>query len=71
MYAVLKPSVWILLQAECCSDHLHCCYEGTVCDLVHETCVNKSVSLPWRRRVPAKPAPLAPQVTAQRVTLLI
>ncbi|XP_055763448.1 progranulin-like isoform X2 [Salvelinus fontinalis] len=43
-----------LPNAECCSDHLHCCYEGTVCDLVHSKCLNKTVSLPWVRRVPAK-----------------
>ncbi|KAL6094400.1 grn [Pungitius sinensis] len=38
--------------AQCCSDHLHCCYERTVCDLVHSRCVNKTVSLPMMRRVP-------------------
>ncbi|XP_031660746.1 progranulin isoform X1 [Oncorhynchus kisutch] len=43
-----------LPNAECCSDHLHCCYEGTVCDLVHSKCLNKTVSLPWVRRVPAQ-----------------
>ncbi|XP_071247985.1 progranulin-like isoform X3 [Salvelinus alpinus] len=43
-----------LPNAQCCSDHLHCCYEGTVCDLVHSKCLNKTVSLPWVRRVPAK-----------------
>lgn len=43
-----------LPNAECCEDHLHCCYEGTVCDLVHSKCLNKTVSLPWLKRVPAK-----------------
>ncbi|KAM8837447.1 granulin b isoform 1-T2 [Spinachia spinachia] len=38
--------------AECCSDHLHCCYERTVCDLVHSRCVNKTVSLPMMTRIP-------------------
>ncbi|XP_078135049.1 granulin b isoform X1 [Sander vitreus] len=52
-----------LPHAECCSDHLHCCYEGTVCDLVHAKCVNKTVSLPWMRRVPTKRALLGPRVT--------
>lgn len=43
-----------LPKAECCSDHLHCCYEGTVCDLVQRKCVNETVSLPWlKRRVKA------------------
>ncbi|XP_042372227.1 progranulin-like, partial [Plectropomus leopardus] len=50
-----------LPHAECCSDHLHCCYEGTVCDLVHAKCVNKTVSLPWMRRVPTKQVLLVPQ----------
>nr|CBN81736.1 Granulins [Dicentrarchus labrax] len=51
-----------LPHAECCSDHLHCCFEGTVCDLVHSKCVNKTVSLPWMTRVPTKPALLIPQL---------
>ncbi|XP_041829426.1 granulin b [Melanotaenia boesemani] len=50
-----------LPHAECCSDHLHCCYEGTVCDLVHEKCVNKTVSLPWMRRLPTNHMQLIPQ----------
>lgn len=50
------------LQANCCSDHLHCCYEGTVCDLAHSKCVNKTVSLPWVRRLPARQTHSAPQV---------
>ncbi|KAM9838109.1 granulin b isoform 2-T3 [Aulostomus maculatus] len=43
-----------LPRAECCSDHLHCCFEGTVCDLVHAKCVNRTVSLPWMQRLPTK-----------------
>ncbi|XP_076008133.1 granulin b [Genypterus blacodes] len=43
-----------LPNAECCSDHLHCCYEGTVCDLEHSRCLNKTVSLPWVMRLPAQ-----------------
>lgn len=50
------------LQADCCSDHLHCCYEGTVCDLARSKCVNKTVSLPWVRRLPARQTLSAPQV---------
>lgn len=42
------------LQAECCSDHLHCCYEGTLCDLEHSKCVNKTHVLDWVERVAAK-----------------
>lgn len=43
-----------LLNAECCSDHLHCCHEGTLCDMEHGTCVNKTHTLEWVRRVGAK-----------------
>uniref|UniRef100_H3D2S2 Granulin b n=1 Tax=Tetraodon nigroviridis TaxID=99883 RepID=H3D2S2_TETNG len=32
-----------LPHAECCSDHLHCCYQGTVCDLERYRCVNNQV----------------------------
>ncbi|XP_028286498.1 granulin b isoform X2 [Parambassis ranga] len=59
-----------LPHAECCSDHLHCCYEGTVCDLVHQKCVNKTVSLPWMSRLPAKQALLVPQL-GERVKAVI
>ncbi|PWA21451.1 hypothetical protein CCH79_00003239, partial [Gambusia affinis] len=43
-----------LPHAECCSDHLHCCFQGTVCDLVHQQCINKTVSLPLIKRLPSK-----------------
>ncbi|XP_051537974.1 progranulin-like [Myxocyprinus asiaticus] len=43
-----------LPNAECCSDHLHCCYEGTLCDLEHSKCVNKTHVLDWVVRVAAK-----------------
>lgn len=43
-----------LTHAKCCSDHLHCCYEGTLCDLAEARCVNKTVSLPMMRRLPAQ-----------------
>ncbi|XP_061563667.1 granulin b [Cololabis saira] len=49
-----------LPHAECCSDHLHCCYEGTVCDLIHQKCVNETISLPWMKRLAPE---LAPQVS--------
>lgn len=51
-------------QADCCSDHLHCCYEGTVCDLVHSKCVNKTVTLPLVTRLPARRPLPAPQVNS-------
>ncbi|KAM9488533.1 granulin b [Clarias gariepinus] len=43
-----------LPNAECCSDHLHCCHEGTLCDMAHGRCVNKTHTLAWVRRVSAK-----------------
>ncbi|XP_051969744.1 granulin b [Xyrauchen texanus] len=43
-----------LPNAECCSDHLHCCYEGTLCDLEHSKCVNKTHVLDWVVRVATK-----------------
>lgn len=61
-----------LPHAECCSDHVHCCYEGTVCDLFHAKCVNDTVSLPWMRRLPTKLAPLVPQLQlGERVKAVI
>ncbi|XP_026114266.1 granulin b isoform X2 [Carassius auratus] len=44
-----------LPNAECCSDHLHCCYQGTLCDLVHSKCVNKTHILDWVEKVTTKP----------------
>ncbi|XP_036408715.1 multiple epidermal growth factor-like domains protein 6 [Megalops cyprinoides] len=43
-----------LPNAVCCEDHLHCCHEGTVCDLKHSKCINETHSLAWLKRVPAK-----------------
>ncbi|XP_016093450.1 granulins-like [Sinocyclocheilus grahami] len=47
-------SLYVCLQAECCSDHLHCCYQGTLCDLVHSKCVNKTHILDWVEKVATK-----------------
>ncbi|XP_048102775.1 granulin b [Alosa alosa] len=44
-----------LPNAECCSDHLHCCFQGTLCDLEHSKCINKTHSLPLVMRRPARP----------------
>ncbi|MGH0168892.1 UNVERIFIED_CONTAM: hypothetical protein FKN15_072131 [Acipenser sinensis] len=41
-----------LPNAVCCSDHLHCCFEGTICDLVHSKCLNGTAALPWLEKVP-------------------
>ncbi|XP_077481261.1 granulin b [Stigmatopora argus] len=45
-----------LPRAVCCSDAIHCCPEATVCDLEHSTCTNETVTLPWKRSLPAKTA---------------
>ncbi|XP_077595377.1 progranulin-like isoform X2 [Stigmatopora nigra] len=45
-----------LPRAVCCSDALHCCPEATVCDLEHATCTNATVTLPWKRSLPATTA---------------
>ncbi|XP_028332120.1 granulin b [Gouania willdenowi] len=52
-----------LPHAECCSDHLHCCYQGTLCDLVHQRCVNKTTSLPWMSPLPANQRSSFPQLS--------
>ncbi|XP_077359452.1 granulin b isoform X2 [Festucalex cinctus] len=41
-----------LPKAVCCSDGLHCCPEGSTCDLQHAVCRNKTLSIPWRRSLP-------------------
>ncbi|XP_041121618.1 progranulin-like isoform X3 [Polyodon spathula] len=41
-----------LPSAVCCSDHLHCCFEGMICDLVHSECLNRTAVLPWLEKVP-------------------
>ncbi|XP_054622865.1 granulin b [Dunckerocampus dactyliophorus] len=51
-----------LPHAVCCSDGLHCCFEGTVCDLLHARCVNKTTSLPWVR--PRPPEQLSQRAAA-------
>ncbi|XP_062330269.1 granulin b isoform X1 [Osmerus eperlanus] len=59
-----------LPKAECCEDHLHCCYEGTVCDLVHFKCLNKTISLPWVKKVPAK-NPTGSKLPGQEVKAVV
>ncbi|XP_061731911.1 granulin b isoform X1 [Nerophis ophidion] len=43
-----------LPRAVCCSDGLHCCFEGSVCDVLHDRCVNKTASLPWASPLPVQ-----------------
>ena len=48
---------YALLQAECCSDHLHCCPSGFTCDVAHSRCLRGSdvTSIPWSRKEEALP----------------
>ncbi|XP_058859197.1 progranulin-like isoform X4 [Acipenser ruthenus] len=55
-----------LPNAVCCSDHLHCCFEGTICDLVHSKCLNGTAALPWLEKVPVS-RPEHPQVNGKGV----
>uniref|UniRef100_A0A667Z4T5 Granulins domain-containing protein n=1 Tax=Myripristis murdjan TaxID=586833 RepID=A0A667Z4T5_9TELE len=41
--STLVVKLYLLLlspQAECCGDHMHCCPEGTICNLDQSSCVN-------------------------------
>nr|UVE15942.1 progranulin precursor L [Lethenteron reissneri] len=38
--------------AVCCSDGLHCCPSGTVCDLAHGKCQKGKISVPWLEKTP-------------------
>ncbi|KAI7803277.1 granulin a isoform X2 [Triplophysa rosa] len=36
---------------ECCEDHLHCCPEGMMCQVMESVCQNATHSLPWVERM--------------------
>jgi hypothetical protein len=40
----------------CCSDGLHCCARGTICDVRNLTCIPGEKSLPWDKPTPATPS---------------
>lgn len=40
-------------QAECCEDHIHCCPPETICSPYTSSCVNATVSIPWKERISA------------------
>ncbi|KAG7492363.1 hypothetical protein MATL_G00013380 [Megalops atlanticus] len=44
-------------RAVCCEDHLHCCPEGTKCDLVHSTCVTATGNTSWVTKLPGVSTP--------------
>ncbi|MBN3308823.1 GRN protein, partial [Amia calva] len=42
-----------LAKAVCCEDHVHCCPEGTTCDVAAGMCDSSTASVPWLKKVPA------------------
>ena len=43
----------ILLQAQCCSDQLHCCPNGYKCDVASSQCEQNGVKIPWQEKFAA------------------
>ncbi|KAM4691663.1 progranulin [Rhinophrynus dorsalis] len=41
------------ISAVCCSDKIHCCPSGTVCDLAHAKCVSPILETPLFQKIPA------------------
>lgn len=50
------------LQAECCSDRLHCCPEGATCDIAHKRCNHRGVLIPWFEKTRSTPVPQVPSL---------
>ncbi|XP_062841011.1 granulin a [Trichomycterus rosablanca] len=44
-----------LVQAVCCEDHVHCCPQGTTCNLSAQKCEEPSGSVPWVKKEPSLP----------------
>ncbi|XP_069490386.1 progranulin isoform X2 [Ambystoma mexicanum] len=40
-----------MLQAVCCTDHIHCCPNGYTCDVEKETCDQGEQSIPWLTKI--------------------
>ena len=55
-----------VLQAVCCSDHIHCCPSGTICDVATSTCTKGAFSMPWQKKTPA----LKAGVNVQKVNIV-
>ena len=47
--------VELLLQAVCCSDHIHCCSEGQTCDVQKGSCNSGDKTTEWFHKIPALP----------------
>lgn len=62
-----SSSPLFVLQAVCCSDHLHCCPTGTRCDLTLSMCVQgpEGPSAAVKITAALGPEPLAPKSSGQ------
>ncbi|KAL2101370.1 hypothetical protein ACEWY4_003131 [Coilia grayii] len=49
-----------LPKAVCCEDHVHCCPEGTTCDVAHDTCQSAQGPVPMLTKLPALALPPKP-----------
>ena len=56
IYTLLISNLYdfILTQAVCCSDHIHCCPSGYTCDVEKGTCDQGLKSQPWLTKLPAE-----------------
>ncbi|XP_029428750.1 progranulin isoform X2 [Rhinatrema bivittatum] len=43
-----------LLEAVCCSDHVHCCPKGYTCNTAAGSCEQSALSIPWTVKTPAQ-----------------
>ncbi|XP_061079179.1 neurogenic locus notch homolog protein 1-like isoform X2 [Conger conger] len=43
-----------LARAVCCEDHIHCCPEGTECDMAHSACISPGGNSTWATKLRAR-----------------
>ena len=48
---LIKYCSW--LQAMCCSDQIHCCPHGYICDVSSQTCKQGNLQISWLRHIPS------------------
>ncbi|XP_073696999.1 granulin a isoform X2 [Garra rufa] len=58
-----------LPQAVCCDDFIHCCPQGTTCNVAAGSCDESSGSTPWLEKVPVTPVS-SPNVAITQVSPL-
>lgn len=51
----IQRPVFVPTQAICCSDHLHCCPQDTVCDLIQSKCLSKDYTTDLLTKLPGYP----------------